>query len=61
MMEILIDATTSELESVNYHPLMYAPKRNAFSYAVYRCRCQLAAMDYSKHLNRPVLLDKEGN
>ncbi|KAH3810486.1 hypothetical protein DPMN_138881 [Dreissena polymorpha] len=33
MMEILIDATTSELESFNNHLLMYAPKRNAFSYA----------------------------
>ncbi|KAH3858776.1 hypothetical protein DPMN_101405 [Dreissena polymorpha] len=59
MMEILIDATTSELESFNIHILMYAPKRNAFSYAVYRCRCQLAAIDYSKHLNRPFCWTKK--
>ncbi|XP_060600559.1 uncharacterized protein LOC132753993 [Ruditapes philippinarum] len=52
--------TTSELESFNNHILMYAPKRNAFSYLVYRCRCQLAAIDYNKHLHRQQKTDKEG-
>ncbi|KAH3810000.1 hypothetical protein DPMN_138382 [Dreissena polymorpha] len=50
MMEILIDATTSELESFNNHLLMYAPKRNAFSYAVYRCRRKLEGKECTQKL-----------
>ncbi|XP_052285951.1 uncharacterized protein LOC127881841 [Dreissena polymorpha] len=52
--------TTSELEMFNNHLLMYAPKRNAFGYAGYKCRCQLAAIDYTHHVDRQTLVDKDG-
>lgn len=53
--------TTSELESFNNHILMYAPKRSAFSYESYKCRCYLAAIDYTMHLERDPVRDKTGN
>lgn len=52
---------TSELESFNNHILMYAPKRPAFSFEAYKCRCFLAAIDYSKHMERETARDKKGN
>ncbi|CAH1266706.1 Hypp3535 [Branchiostoma lanceolatum] len=52
--------TTSELESFQNHILMYASKRHAFCPPVYEARCQLAAIDYNKHLGRPDWLSKEG-
>lgn len=52
--------TTSKLESFNNHLLMYVSKRHAYSYPVYSCRCQLAAIDYTSHLNRPLRQNKNG-
>ncbi|XP_053388891.1 uncharacterized protein LOC123544069 [Mercenaria mercenaria] len=52
--------TTSEIESFNNHLLMYVSKRHAFTYASYKCRCQLAAIDYMHHLNRPLRKNKKG-
>uniref|UniRef100_A0A8W8KC79 Uncharacterized protein n=1 Tax=Magallana gigas TaxID=29159 RepID=A0A8W8KC79_MAGGI len=40
---------------------MYAPKRSAFSYESYKCRCYLAATDYTMHLERDPVRDKNGN
>ncbi|XP_052779482.1 uncharacterized protein LOC128216843 [Mya arenaria] len=53
--------TTSELESFNNHILMYVSKRHAYSYDVYKCRCQIAAIDYMKHLDRPYRKNKKGS
>lgn len=52
--------TTSELESFNSHLLMYAAKRQSFTYGVYKARCQLAAIDYMMHLERPYKTNKKG-
>ena len=32
-----------------------------FSYEFYKCRCHLAAIDYTKHMDRPVAYDKVRN
>ncbi|XP_052223110.1 uncharacterized protein LOC127839007 isoform X2 [Dreissena polymorpha] len=45
--------TTSELESFHNHLLMYASKRQAYT-------CQLAAIDYMQHLDRPYKKDANG-
>lgn len=53
--------TTSELESFNNHLLMYAAKRQSYSYPVYKCRCQIAAIDYMSHKDRPYKVNKKGD
>lgn len=52
---------TSELKSFNNHILMYAPKRSAFSFEAYKCKCFSAAIDYSKHFERETARDKKGS
>ncbi|CAH1243083.1 Hypp7037 [Branchiostoma lanceolatum] len=52
--------TTSDLESFQNHILMYCSKRHSFSPPVYKARCQLAALDYNHHRDRPVWKTKEG-
>ena len=39
---------------------MYASKRFAYTPPVYKARCQLAALDYNNHLDRPVQINKNG-
>uniref|UniRef100_A0A1A8PZ00 Uncharacterized protein n=1 Tax=Nothobranchius pienaari TaxID=704102 RepID=A0A1A8PZ00_9TELE len=52
--------STALLESFQNHILMYASKRQAFSYKVYEARVLLAALDYNFHLNRPAIRNAEG-
>ncbi|XP_030837617.1 uncharacterized protein LOC105441958 isoform X2 [Strongylocentrotus purpuratus] len=51
---------TGELESLHSHILMYCSKRFSFGYQAYRARNMLAMIDYSKHKDRPIALDAEG-
>ncbi|XP_073716032.1 uncharacterized protein [Misgurnus anguillicaudatus] len=44
--------STSELESFHNHLLMYASKRNSFTFPVYEARIFLAALDYNSHCSR---------
>ncbi|XP_035671511.1 uncharacterized protein LOC118412627 [Branchiostoma floridae] len=53
--------TTSDLESFQNHILMYASKRHSFTPPVYKARCQLAALDYNAHKDRPVWKTKDGH
>jgi hypothetical protein len=52
--------STAELEAFNNLILMYAGKRFSYIPPVYRARCLLAAIDHNYHLERPVLLTKQG-
>lgn len=52
--------STAHLESFQNHILMYASKRQAFSYQVYEARVLLAALDYNFHRNRPAIRNAEG-
>lgn len=57
---LLYFRSTAELESFNNLILMYAGKRFSYTPPVYRARCILAAIDHNHNLQRPVLLNKQG-
>ncbi|XP_069135269.1 uncharacterized protein [Argopecten irradians] len=51
---------TGELENFHENILMYAAKRFAYSYPMYKARNQLAAIDYQKHKDRQHAKTKSG-
>ncbi|CAB4019001.1 Hypothetical predicted protein, partial [Paramuricea clavata] len=51
---------TGFLESFHNHILMYAPKRHAYSFPVYRARNQLAALDFNHHKGRAAATTADG-
>ncbi|KAI0217261.1 hypothetical protein LSAT2_030882 [Lamellibrachia satsuma] len=52
---------TGALEAFHNHILMYAAKRFAFSFPVYRARNFLAAIDYQKHKDLPLKTNSKGH
>lgn len=58
---LLLPRTTSDLETVHNHVLMYASKCFSFSAPVYEASTLLAALDYNHHNQRPPQVTKEGN
>ncbi|XP_033754344.1 uncharacterized protein LOC117337464 [Pecten maximus] len=51
---------TGELENFHENILMYAAKRFAYSYPMYKARNQLAVIDYQMHKDRKHAKDKSG-
>lgn len=51
---------TGELESFHEQILMYAAKRFAYVFPMYRARNQLAVLDYQHHKDRQAVATKEG-
>lgn len=52
--------STAELETFQSLILMYTSKRESHKPPAYRVRNRLAALDYNIHIDRPVLLNKNG-
>ena len=53
-------SSTAEAEVFNDSVLMYCSKRHAYKFSGYKARCQLCAIDRTKHKNRSYRLNKNG-
>ena len=53
--------STGELEIFNNLILMYASKRHSYRTPAYRVKNLLAALDHNSHVERPVILNQNGN
>jgi hypothetical protein len=52
---------TGELEIFQNLILMYASKRHSYRPPPYRVRNLLAALDHNSHVERPAILNQNGN
>ena len=57
---LFICRQTGELENFQQQILQYASKRFAYTPPVYRARNRLAAIEHTKHYNRDIRKNKNG-
>jgi hypothetical protein len=61
MMHVYNFRSTGELEIFQNLILMYASMRHSYRPLAYRVRNLLAALDHNSHVERPVILNQNGN
>jgi hypothetical protein len=61
MMHVYNFRSTGELEIFQNLILMYASKRHSYSAPAYKVKNLLAALDHNSHVERPVILNQNGN
>jgi hypothetical protein len=61
MMHVYNFRSTGELEIFQNVILMYASKRHSYRPPAYRVRNLLTALDHNSHVERPVILNQNGN
>lgn len=61
LMQILYYRSTAELENFQNLVNAYASKRHSYNPPTYRCRNRLAALDHNHHINRNILVKKNGS
>jgi hypothetical protein len=61
MMHVYNFRSTGELEIFQNVILMYASKRYSYRPPAYMVRNLLAALDHNSHVERPVIMNQNGN
>jgi hypothetical protein len=61
MMHVYNFRSTGELEIFQNVFLMYASKRHSYRPPAYRVSNLMAALDHNSHVERPVILNQNGN